>query len=62
MFHSNFVPSVSQLDTNEVDAVAEADLYIAYGRDEQAEEILLQFFKFDNLVLLMQIANNNLDF
>jgi pilus assembly protein FimV len=40
VFHSNFVPSVSQLDTNEVDAVAEADVYIAYGRDEQAEEIL----------------------
>lgn len=29
---------------------------------EQAKEILLQFFKFDNLVLLMQIANNNIDF
>jgi pilus assembly protein FimV len=41
VFHSNFVPSVSQIDTNEVDAVAEADVYIAYGRDEQAEEILL---------------------
>ncbi len=40
-FHSNFVPSVSQIDANEVDAVAEADVYIAYGRDEQAEEILL---------------------
>lgn len=40
VFHSNFVPSVSQLDINEVDAVAEADVYIAYGRDEQAEEIL----------------------
>ncbi len=40
-FHSNFVPSVSQIDANEVDAVAEADIYIAYGRDEQAEEILL---------------------
>jgi pilus assembly protein FimV len=40
VFHSNFVPSVSQMDTNEVDAVAEADVYIAYGRDEQAEEIL----------------------
>jgi pilus assembly protein FimV len=40
VFHSNFVPSVSQLDTNEVDAFAEADVYIAYGRDEQAEEIL----------------------
>ena len=41
VFHSNFVPSVSQLDTNEVDALAEADAYIAYGRDKQAEEILL---------------------
>jgi FimV-like protein len=41
VFHSNFVPSVSQIDTNEVDAVAEADVYIAYGRSEQAEEILL---------------------
>lgn len=41
VFHSNFVPSVSQLDANEVDAIAEADVYIAYGRDEQAEEILL---------------------
>lgn len=40
-FHSNFVPSVSQIDANEVDAVAEADVYIAYGRAEQAEEILL---------------------
>ncbi len=40
VFHSNFVPSVSQIDANEVDAVAEADVYIAYGRDEQAEEIL----------------------
>lgn len=41
VFHSNFVPSVSQIDANEVDALAEADVYIAYGRDEQAEEILL---------------------
>lgn len=41
VFHSNFVPSVSQIDMNEVDAVAEADVYIAYGRAEQAEEILL---------------------
>jgi len=40
VFHSNFVPSASQLDTNEVDPIAEADVYIAYGRDEQAEEIL----------------------
>ncbi|MBY0573745.1 MAG: pilus assembly protein FimV, partial [Undibacterium sp.] len=33
-------PSASQLDANEVDPVAEADVYIAYGRDTQAEEIL----------------------
>jgi pilus assembly protein FimV len=40
VFNSNFAPSASQLDTNEVDPVAEADVYIAYGRDVQAEEIL----------------------
>ena len=39
IFNSSFVPSVSNLDTN-VDPVAEADVYIAYGRDAQAEEIL----------------------
>ncbi len=39
IFNSNFVPSVSHLDTN-VDPVAEADVYIVYGRDAQAEEIL----------------------
>jgi len=44
-FHSNFVPSVSQLDTKEIDPIAEADVYIAYGRDEQAEEILLDALK-----------------
>jgi pilus assembly protein FimV len=40
VFNSSFAPSVSQLDSNEVDPVAEADVYIAYGRDAQAEEIL----------------------
>ncbi|WP_338849437.1 FimV/HubP family polar landmark protein [Massilia sp. W12] len=40
VFNSNFAPSASQLDANEVDPVAEADVYIAYGRDVQAEEIL----------------------
>ncbi|GGB85361.1 FimV/HubP family polar landmark protein [Pseudoduganella buxea] len=40
VFNSNFAPSASQLDTNEVDPIAEADVYIAYGRDLQAEEIL----------------------
>jgi pilus assembly protein FimV len=40
VFNSSFSPSASQLDANEVDPVAEADVYIAYGRDAQAEEIL----------------------
>lgn len=40
VFNSSFSPTASQLDTNEVDPVAEADVYIAYGRDAQAEEIL----------------------
>lgn len=40
VFNSNFAPTASQLDTNEVDPIAEADVYIAYGRDAQAEEIL----------------------
>jgi pilus assembly protein FimV len=39
-FNSRFSSSVDQLDTNEVDPIAEADVYIAYGRDAQAEEIL----------------------
>lgn len=30
------------IDTDEVDPVAEADVYMAYGRDVQAEEILLE--------------------
>lgn len=29
---------------------------------EQSKELILQFFKFENLVLLMQIANSSLDF
>jgi pilus assembly protein FimV len=40
VFNSNFTASANQLDSNEVDPVAEADVYIAYGRDAQAEEIL----------------------
>jgi pilus assembly protein FimV len=38
---SSMVYSASQLDTaDDVDPVAEADVYLAYGRDLQAEEIL----------------------
>ena len=40
VFNSGFVPSSGNPDSNEVDPVAEADVYIAYGRDVQAEEIL----------------------
>jgi len=42
--HSSVVSSLSyspsQLDSSDVDPVAEADVYLAYGRDLQAEEIL----------------------
>ena len=39
-FNSSFMPAAAPLDSNEVDPVAEADVYIAYGREEQAEDIL----------------------
>ncbi|MCX8145685.1 MAG: hypothetical protein N3C59_05060 [Azovibrio sp.] len=35
------------IDTDEVDPVAEADVYMAYGRDAQAEEILLDALQKD---------------
>ena len=35
------------IDTDEVDPVAEADVYMAYGRDTQAEEILLDALQKD---------------
>ena len=44
----------------------EADRYLQNKQQvklsEEAKEILLQFFKFDNLILLMQVANHNMDF
>jgi len=40
IFNSGFTPSASLLDANEVDPIAEADVYIAYGREAQAIEIL----------------------
>ncbi len=36
------------IDTDEVDPIAEAEVYIAYGRDEQAEEILKEAKLRDN--------------
>lgn len=40
--HSDFGQgrAAAGIDTEEVDAIAEADVYMAYGRDAQAEEIL----------------------
>ena len=47
--HADFSPSeLSSIDTDEgVDPVAEADVYMAYGRDVQAEEILQDALKAD---------------
>lgn len=39
-FMSDFTRSFGEIDAGEVDPIAEAEVYIAYGRDEQAEEIL----------------------
>ncbi|WP_018992173.1 FimV/HubP family polar landmark protein [Aromatoleum toluclasticum] len=49
LLHTDFSQSgLSAIDTDEgVDPVAEADVYMAYGRDAQAEEILLDALKTD---------------
>jgi pilus assembly protein FimV len=39
-FSSSLIPAATQVDSSDVDPVAEADVYIAYGREEQAEDIL----------------------
>jgi len=40
-FLSDFgVPGMGTMQADEVDPVAEAEVYLAYGRDEQAEEVL----------------------
>jgi len=39
-FMTNFTQSAGAIDAAEVDPVAEAEVYMAYGRDAQAEEIL----------------------
>ena len=45
---SSMVYTPSQLDAaDDVDPVAEADVYLAYGRDVQAEEILREALKFN---------------
>jgi pilus assembly protein FimV len=61
--------SVSQpagMDTEEVDPIAEADVYMAYGRDAQAEEILKEALQKDNKrtavhVKLLEIYANRKD-
>lgn len=50
---SSMVYSPSQLDaTGDVDPLAEADVYLAYGRDLQAEEILKEALKSNPLRLV----------
>ncbi|MFC5461886.1 FimV/HubP family polar landmark protein [Massilia niabensis] len=49
VFNSSFAPSASQLDTNEVDPLAEAELYLAYNFDTQAEDILKEALRNDAL-------------
>src|SRR5207247_1536421 len=38
---------LGNIDTDEVDPIAEAEVYLAYGRDAQAEEILKEALKKD---------------
>lgn len=65
VFNTSFSPSQYQPDTNEVDPVAEADVYIAYGREAQAEEILKEALKIQperqaiRLKLLEMYSNRN---
>jgi len=48
VIHTDFSQTGLSIDTNEgVDPVAEADVYMAYGRDSQAEEILNDALKAD---------------
>jgi pilus assembly protein FimV len=44
---SQSVSQPSGMDTEEVDPIAEADVYMAYGRDAQAEEILKEALQKD---------------
>lgn len=66
IFNSSFATSANQLDSNEVDPVAEADVYIAYGRDAQAEEILKEAMRMQPdrhaiRVKLLEIYSNRKD-
>jgi pilus assembly protein FimV len=60
---SNATPAVTDfsqtgpgtIDTDEVDPVAEAEVYMAYGRDAQAEEILLEALQKDSKRLAIHL-------
>ena len=66
VFNSGFLPTGDQTVTSEVDPVAEADVYIAYGRDAQAEEILKEALRINPArhpvrVKLLEIYANRKD-
>ena len=66
-FQSDFSQvSTGSIDTDEVDPIAEADVYMAYGRDGQAEEILKEALAKDDSrdavrVKLMEIYSQRAD-
>jgi pilus assembly protein FimV len=66
-FQSDFSQSgVAKVDSEEIDPIAEADVYMAYGRDAQAEEILKEALAKDSTrqairVKLLEIYANRKD-
>lgn len=66
-FQSDFSQSgIGKIDTEEIDPIAEADVYMAYGRDAQAEEILKDALSKDSTrqairVKLLEIYANRRD-
>jgi len=66
-FQSDFSKDgAGKLDTEEIDPIAEADVYMAYGRDAQAEEILKEALAKDSSrqairVKLLEIYANRKD-
>lgn len=66
-FRSDFAPGDAEKgSTEEIDPIAEADVYMAYGRDAQAEEILKESLAKDSTrqpvrVKLMEIYANRKD-
>ncbi|WP_420997074.1 FimV/HubP family polar landmark protein [Cupriavidus sp. 30B13] len=66
VFGADFRIGNNAAEANEVDPIAEADVYIAYGRDVQAEEILREALEQDPerqaiRLKLMEIYNNRQD-